>query len=62
MYREYEKQEVLEIIEDCRKGYVPLVEPLTLFSHHVRIYDQGYPKQQTYLNPQPTALKLRNHA
>ena len=57
-----EKQEMLEIIEDCRKGYVPLVVPLTLFAHYVRKYDHGYLKQQTYLNPHPTALKLRNHA
>ena len=57
-----EKQEMLEIIEEYRKGYVPLVVPLTLFAHYVRKYDQGYLKQQTYLNPHPTALKLRNHA
>lgn len=57
-----EKQEILSIIDNYRKGYVPLVVPLTLFSHYVRKYDQVYLKQQTYLNPHPTALKLRNHA
>ena len=35
-----EKQEMLAIIEYHRKGYVPLVVPLTLFSHLVRKYDQ----------------------
>ncbi len=57
-----EKQEMLEIIDAYRGEYVPLVVPLSLFSHHVRKYNQPYLKQQTYLNPHPTALKLRNHA
>lgn len=57
-----EKQEMLEIIQAYRGELVPLVVPLTLFSHYVRKYDQTYLKQQTYLNPHPTALKLRNHA
>ena len=57
-----EKQEMLEIIKAYRGELVPLIVPLTLFSHYVRKYDQTYLKQQTYLNPHPTALKLRNHA
>ena len=57
-----EKQEMLEIIDAFRGEYVPLVVPLTLFSHYARKYNQSYLKQQTYLNPHPTALKLRNHA
>jgi uncharacterized protein YbgA (DUF1722 family) len=57
-----EKQEMLEIINAYRGELVPLIVPLTLFSHYVRKYDQPYLKQQTYLNPHPTALKLRNHA
>ena len=57
-----EKQEMLDLIESYRKGHVPLIVPLTLFSHYVRKYDQRYLQQQTYLNPHPTALKLRNHA
>ena len=57
-----EKQEMLEIIQAYRGELVPLVVPLTLFSHYVRKYDQTYLKQQTYLNPHPTALKMRNHA
>jgi len=57
-----EKQEILEIIDAYRGEYIPLVVPLTLFSHYVRKYNQPYLKQQTYLNPHPTALKLRNHA
>lgn len=56
-----EKQELLEIIEDYRKGYVPLVVPITLFNHYVRKYDQPYLKEQHYLRPHPAELKLRNH-
>ncbi len=56
-----EKQELLEIIEDYRKGYVPLVVPITLFNHYVRKYDQAYLKEQHYLRPHPAELKLRNH-
>ena len=57
-----EKQEALEIIEQYRHGYVPLIVPITLFNHFVRKYDKQYLKQQYYLNPHPLELKLRNHA
>ena len=54
-----EKQELLEVFEQYRKGYVPLLVPLTLINHYVRKYDQPYLKIQTYLNPHPLELKLR---
>lgn len=57
-----EKQEVLELIDAYRSGYLPLIVPVTLLNHFVRKYDQPYLKQQTFLNPHPLALKLRNHA
>jgi len=56
-----EKQELLDVIFDYKNGMTPLVVPVTLFNHYVRKYDEIYLKQQTYLNPHPTALKLRNH-
>ena len=56
-----EKKELLEVIEDYRNGRVPLIVPITLFNHYVRKYKQPYLAQQTYLNPHPAALKLRNH-
>jgi uncharacterized protein YbgA (DUF1722 family)/uncharacterized protein YbbK (DUF523 family) len=56
-----EKQEVLEILDQYRDEYVPLIVPITLMNHYVRKYDQPYLKQQVYLNPHPVALKLRNH-
>jgi uncharacterized protein YbgA (DUF1722 family)/uncharacterized protein YbbK (DUF523 family) len=57
-----EKQELLEIIRQYHSGYVPLIVPVTLFNHYVRKYKQPYLQNQTYLNPHPVALKLRNHA
>jgi len=56
-----EKQELLEIIEQYRQEYVPLIVPVTLLNHYVRKYKQPYLAQQVYLNPHPIALKLRNH-
>ena len=56
-----EKKELLELIEHYRKGYVPLIVPVTLIGHYVRKYDQPYLKHQVYLNPHPLELQLRNH-
>jgi uncharacterized protein YbgA (DUF1722 family)/uncharacterized protein YbbK (DUF523 family) len=56
-----EKQEILEIIERYRLGFVPLIVPVTLFNHWVRKYRQPYLLEQTYLNPHPVELQLRNH-
>jgi uncharacterized protein YbgA (DUF1722 family)/uncharacterized protein YbbK (DUF523 family) len=57
-----EKQEILEILDEYRKGYIPLVVPITLLNHYVRKYKEEYLGQQVYLNPHPVALQLRNHA
>jgi uncharacterized protein YbgA (DUF1722 family)/uncharacterized protein YbbK (DUF523 family) len=56
-----EKQEMLEIIGSYKQGAIPLIVPVTLIRHYVRRYDQPYLARQTYLNPHPLELKLRNH-
>ena len=56
-----EKQELLEVFEQYRHEYAPLLVPITLINHFVRKYDQPYLKQQTYLHPHPLELKLRTH-
>jgi len=56
-----EKQELLEVISGYYQGLTPLIVPITLFNHYVRKYQEPYLSRQTYLNPHPTALKLRNH-
>lgn len=56
-----EKKELLEILDDYQKGFLPLIVPLTLIGHYVRKYDQAYLRKQIYLNPHPLELQLRNH-
>ncbi len=56
-----EKQELLEIIGNYRREYVPLIVPVTLINHYVRKYGQVYLQGQYYLNPHPLELKLRYH-
>ena len=56
-----DRQEVQEVIDSYRVGHVPLVVPITLLKHHVRRHGIEYLAQQTYLEPHPTELMLRNH-
>ena len=57
-----EKRELLDIISSFRRQEIPLIVPVTLLNHYVRKYQITYLAQQTYLNPHPQELKLRNHA
>ncbi|HXC66447.1 MAG TPA: DUF523 and DUF1722 domain-containing protein [Nitrospiraceae bacterium] len=56
-----EKSELLSVIGDYHHGLSPLVVPLTLIKHYVRIFDVSYIREQVYLNPHPKELMLRNH-
>jgi uncharacterized protein YbgA (DUF1722 family)/uncharacterized protein YbbK (DUF523 family) len=55
------RRELLSLITDYREGFVPLIVPLTLIAHYVRIFDVEYLRGQVYLNPHPKELALRNH-
>lgn len=55
------RNELLALIEDHRTGRVPLVVPLTMMRHHVRREKVEYLAGQTYLDPHPRELSLRNH-
>ena len=55
------KTELLAAIEDYRAGLVPLIVPITLLRHHVRVHDVSYLAGQLYLEPHPKELMLRNH-
>jgi len=57
-----DRQELVQIIDDYGKGLVPLVVPLTLLRHHVRVHGVSYLAGQVYLEPHPKELMLRNHA
>lgn len=57
-----DKQELLGLIEDYRSGMLPLVVPITLLKHHLARHDvPAWVHVQTYLNPYPKELMLRNH-
>jgi uncharacterized protein YbgA (DUF1722 family)/uncharacterized protein YbbK (DUF523 family) len=53
--------ELVDLIEDYRRGFVPLVVPLMLIRHHVREHEVAYLQGQHYLEPHPKELMLRNH-
>ena len=57
----HEKAELLGVISDYHHGLTPLIVPLTLVKHYVRIFDVSYIREQVYLNPHPKELMLRNH-
>ena len=55
------RTELAATIEDYRLGLVPLIVPITLIRHHVRQHAVAYLAGQTYLEPHPKELMLRNH-
>jgi len=56
-----DRHELGGVIDEYRRGLVPLVVPLTLVRHHVRRFGVAYLAEQVYLNPHPKELMLRNH-
>ncbi len=55
------RAEALALIHDYHQGLVPLIVPVTLLRHHVRAHAVGYLASQTFLEPHPRELMLRNH-
>ena len=55
------KAELLAAVEDYRRELVPLIVPITLLRHYVRIHNIEYLAGQFYLDPHPRELMLRNH-
>jgi uncharacterized protein YbgA (DUF1722 family)/uncharacterized protein YbbK (DUF523 family) len=58
---EDERRELAEVIEDYRRGLIPLIVPIVMIRHYVRKCDEPYLNKQYYLNPHPLELMLRNH-
>jgi uncharacterized protein YbgA (DUF1722 family)/uncharacterized protein YbbK (DUF523 family) len=56
-----ERQELIEIISDYRRRLIPLIVPVTLMRHYVKKHAVEYLRHQTYLEPSPKELMLRNH-
>ncbi len=55
------RDEVHDLIEAYRGGLIPLIVPITLMKHHIRQQGIDYLADQSYLNPHPRELMLRNH-
>jgi len=56
-----ERQALVEVIQDYHRGLTPLIVPLTLMTHYVRLHQINYLLDQIYLRPHPKELMLRNH-
>ncbi|MDZ7815864.1 MAG: DUF523 and DUF1722 domain-containing protein [Planctomycetota bacterium] len=56
------RQDLHNTLEDYRRGFVPLVVPLTVIRHYARAYEVDYLLAQYYINPHPRELKLRNYS
>ena len=55
-----DKKEILEVFEAYRQQQLPLITPVTLLRHYLRLYPQPYIAQQHYLKPFPEQLALRS--
>ncbi len=51
-----DRAEMSGLIDDYRRGLVPLAAPLTLIRHHFRHHPNDWALQQTYLEPYPREL------
>ena len=55
------RKELADCIDEYRRGLLPLIVPITLLVHHVRVHGVAYLAGQIYLQPHPRELMLRNH-
>ena len=55
-----DRAELLEVLEAYRLQRLPLIVPLTLLRHHFRRHPDPDVQGQTYLEPHPDELLLRN--
>lgn len=56
-----DKAELNRVIDEYKKGTVPLIVPMKLIEHHFRRHPDDYMALQIYLDPHPADLGLRNH-
>lgn len=56
-----DKKELLDVFESYRQNQIPLITPIILLRHYLRIFPQGYINQQHYLQPYPEQLALRSY-
>ena len=53
------RQELDTLIHAYRRGEAPLMAPLALLNHHLRMHPDDYVQAQIYLQPHPAAAGLR---
>lgn len=58
---ERDQCELLQTIEDYRRGLLPLIVPVTLVRHYVNKFEVEFLQEQIYLNPHPKERMLLNH-
>jgi uncharacterized protein YbgA (DUF1722 family) len=54
-------RQVTSLIEDYRSGKVPLTAPVALLRHHLRVQAIEPLASQSYLDPYPRDLAMRDH-
>ena len=54
------RADLVNVIDDYRRGLVPLVVPMTLLQHYFRHDPDPWISRQVYMNPHPRELMLRN--
>ena len=54
-----DKAELMDKIEQYRRGYIPLMAPLTLLNHHLNHFPNPYLEDQKYFSPYPLELGLQ---
>jgi hypothetical protein len=56
-----EREELTEMIDQYRLGFLPLIVPVTLIRHYGRKFHVSCLLDQVYLSPHPHELMLLNH-
>lgn len=55
-----DKLELMDVIEQYRLGFLPLIVPITLLKHHFMKHPNDYISDSYYINPHPKELMLLN--
>lgn len=54
------KAHLLAVLDDYKNELVPVIVPITLINHYVKVHGVEYLANQSYLTPYPKELSLRN--
>lgn len=54
------RQDLTQAIDEYRRALVPLAVPMKLMEHYLENYASDYVRRQSYINPYPYELGLRN--